>query len=191
MSEATFYDVFLSHNSHDKALVEQIAQRLVDEAKLRPFLDKWHLIPGVAWQPELEDGLRRSKTVAVFIGPSGNGPWQHEEMQVALKRAVREKKEFRVIPVLLAEADASSISEFLQLRQEQRARLAEKGTALAQANTQQAERLRDEQEQRARLAEKSGDRECCQAESPQEHRIRCRRCRCSGRRYCTMAIRGR
>lgn len=33
---------------------------------LRPFLGKWHLIPGVAWQPELEDALRRSKTVAVW-----------------------------------------------------------------------------------------------------------------------------
>lgn len=110
------FDVFLSHNSHDKPLVEKIAQRLVGQAKLRPFLDKWHLIPGVEWQPELEDALRLSKTVAVFIGPSGNGSWHHEEMQVALKRAVREKKEFRVIPVLLPEGDASSMSDFLQLR---------------------------------------------------------------------------
>ena len=116
MSEPSLFDVFLSHNSHDKPLVEQIAGRLIEEAKLRPFLDKWHLIPGVKWQSELEDALRRSKTVAVFIGPSGNGPWLHEEMQVALKHAVREKQEFRVIPVLLPEADASSMSDFLQLR---------------------------------------------------------------------------
>lgn len=62
---------FANHaSSHDKPLVEQIAQRLVDGAKLRPFLDKWHLIPGVERQPELDDALRRSKTIAVFIGPS-------------------------------------------------------------------------------------------------------------------------
>ena len=65
MDEATQYDVFLSHNSHDKPLVEQLAQRLVAEAKLRPFLDQWHLIPGDERQPELEEALQRSKTVAV------------------------------------------------------------------------------------------------------------------------------
>jgi hypothetical protein len=35
------YDVFLSHNSADKAAVEYLAQRL-HEASLEPFLDKWH-----------------------------------------------------------------------------------------------------------------------------------------------------
>jgi hypothetical protein len=116
MSEATLYDVFLSHNSQDKPLVEQIAQRLVDEAKLRPFLDQWHLIPGESWQEKLPKAIGQSSTVAAFIGPSGNGPWHHEEMQLALMQAVREKKEFRVIPVLLPEADAHSIPAFLQLR---------------------------------------------------------------------------
>jgi hypothetical protein len=82
MSEASLYDVFLSHNGHDKPLAEQIAQRLVTEANLQPFLDKWHLIPGAEWQGELEDALRRSKTVAVFIGSSCNGPWHHEETQL-------------------------------------------------------------------------------------------------------------
>jgi hypothetical protein len=81
MNDATHYDVFLSHNSSDKPDVERLAKRLIDEAKLRPFLDKWHLIPGVAWQSELEHSLRLSKTVAVFIGPSGTS-WPHEEMQV-------------------------------------------------------------------------------------------------------------
>ena len=80
MDETTPYDDFLSHNSHDKPMVEQIAQRLVDEANLRLFLDKWHLIPGVEWQPELEDALRRSMTVAVVIGTSGNGPWHQDEL---------------------------------------------------------------------------------------------------------------
>jgi len=38
------FDVFLSHNSADKAAVELIAHRLRKEAGLNPFLDKWHLI---------------------------------------------------------------------------------------------------------------------------------------------------
>ena len=116
MSQQFEYDVFLSHNSSDKPAVESLAKRLIDEAKLRPFLDKWHLTPGVAWQSELADALQRSKTVAVFIGPSGNGPWHQEEMQLALNLAVRERNDFRLIPVLLPGANPEAVTGFLQLR---------------------------------------------------------------------------
>jgi hypothetical protein len=40
------YDVFLSHYIIDKPEVEALAKRLEDEAGLKPFLDKWHLVPG-------------------------------------------------------------------------------------------------------------------------------------------------
>jgi TIR domain len=94
------YDVFLSHHSSDKSLVECIATRLVDEQELRPFLDKWHLIPGEPWQEALEEALDRSRTCAVFLGPDGLGPWENKEMRAALEERVRTKS-FRVIPVWL------------------------------------------------------------------------------------------
>lgn len=112
---ATF-DVFLSHNNADKAAVELIAYRLRTEAGLNPFLDKWHLIPGVAWQQALEDALQDSATVAVFIGPSGVSPWHNEEMRAALGRAVRQQNEYRVIPVLLPDADPETVRGFLAQR---------------------------------------------------------------------------
>jgi hypothetical protein len=34
--------------SNDKTTVEALAKRLQVEAGLRPFLDKWHLVPGIA-----------------------------------------------------------------------------------------------------------------------------------------------
>jgi hypothetical protein len=40
------YDVFLSHKSSDKDIVEAIAAKLQKEAGLVPFLDKWCLVPG-------------------------------------------------------------------------------------------------------------------------------------------------
>ncbi len=91
MNATTPYGFFPSHNRIDKPLEEQISQWLVYEARLQPYLDKRHPIPVVAWQPELENVIGQSKTVAAYIGPSGNGPWHHEEMQLALMRAVREK----------------------------------------------------------------------------------------------------
>ena len=95
------FHVFLSHNSADKPAVEELARRLKVEG-IEPWFDRWHLIPGEPWQQALERALADSATVAVFVGPSGFGPWQNEEMRAALARRVGESTGgFRVIPVLL------------------------------------------------------------------------------------------
>lgn len=104
------FDVFLSHNSKDKALVEQIAERLADEEGLDVFLDIWNLIPGDPWQESLEDALNNSHAVAVFLGPSGISAWHNEEMRVALNARAASKQR-RVIPVLLPGARQPDIDE--------------------------------------------------------------------------------
>ena len=53
------YDVFLSHSSGDKPVVEELARRLKKEG-IEPFLDKWNLIPGQPWQEALEEALDQS-----------------------------------------------------------------------------------------------------------------------------------
>jgi WD40 repeat protein len=95
----TRYDVFLSHSSADKPAVEEIARRLQD-AGIKPFLDKWHLIPGRIWQEELEKALKESQACAIFVGKEGLGPWAKQEMRVVLDRGAQEE-DFPVIPVLL------------------------------------------------------------------------------------------
>ncbi len=101
MAETDFkYDVFLSHNSKDKPAVENIARLLRDAYSLKTWLDKWNLVPGEAWQDALEDALDDCQTVAVFLGPSGIGPWENEEMRSAISDRVQDKSR-RVIPVLL------------------------------------------------------------------------------------------
>jgi len=109
------YDVFLIHNSSDKPLVEKLAVRLEDEWGLKPFLDKWRLVPGEGWVEALEDALDRSATYAVFLGPHGLGPWATEEMRAALNKCVSDRSR-RVIPVLLPGAnpkDDETLSGFL------------------------------------------------------------------------------
>lgn len=97
------YDAFLSHNSKDKPSVEFLATKLEDTAKLRVFLDKWNLIPGDPWQEDIEKAMDRSKSVVIFLGPSGIGGWHNEEMRSALDKRVK-KKIYRVVPVLLPNA---------------------------------------------------------------------------------------
>src|SRR6516165_3215104 len=110
------FHVFLSHSSADKPAVEELARRLAKEG-IQPWLDKWHLIPGDPWQPGIEKALADSGTCAVFVGPSGLGPWQNEEMRAAIDQRVRESgNRFRVIPVLLPNAqraERSSLPAFL------------------------------------------------------------------------------
>jgi len=81
------YQTFLSHNSADKPAVEELARRLETDG-ITCFLDKWHLIPGERWQPALEEALDESETCVVFVGPTGLGPWQNEEMRAAISKRV-------------------------------------------------------------------------------------------------------
>jgi hypothetical protein len=105
------FDVFLSHNSKDKPAVRQLKERLI-ERNLTVWLDEDELRPGVPWQQLLEDGIRDSRSIAVLLGESGIGPWEDEEMMVALRLAVKDKRP--VIPVLLPDApDGVKLPMFL------------------------------------------------------------------------------
>ena len=59
------HDVFLSHNSADKDVVEELALCLRREG-IRPFFDKWHIEAGARWQEALEKALDASQTVAAY-----------------------------------------------------------------------------------------------------------------------------
>ena len=115
MANAAFeFDVFLSHNSKDKPVVEQIARILRDGYELHVWLDKWNLVPGEGWQEALERGLNKSRSVAVFLGEAGFGNWENEEWRVAVDSRVAKAKT-RVIPVVLPGApDPSKMSAFLR-----------------------------------------------------------------------------
>jgi energy-coupling factor transporter ATP-binding protein EcfA2 len=118
LGHAADFDVFLSYNNRDKPVVEPIAERL-RRAGVRPFLDVWALTPGGRWQQELADGLSRSKTCAVFVGPHLFGTWQLEELEVALMQA-NQRHDFRVFAVLLPGVDepfdAQRLPPFLSTR---------------------------------------------------------------------------
>ena len=93
------YSVFLSYNSADHGVVEDIARKLRDEG-LEPFLDRWYLAPGARWRSKLEDTLSSCKAVAIFVGPGEMGSWQQREVDVALDLQSRSPN-LPVIPVLL------------------------------------------------------------------------------------------
>jgi hypothetical protein len=93
------FDVFLSHNSQDKAIVLEIWKRLRARG-LRPWLDEKELTPGRDWQKEIEKIVSTIGAAAVFVGANGLGPWEEPEMRACLQQFVRRR--LPVIPVLLA-----------------------------------------------------------------------------------------
>lgn len=100
--ESGEFDVFLCHNSQDKAAVKEIGGRLKERGIL-PWLDEWEFRPGLRWQKVLDEQIAHIKSVVVFIGPQGFGPWQDLEVDAFLRQFV--KREAPVIPVILPECE--------------------------------------------------------------------------------------
>lgn len=106
------FDVFLCHNSKDKPAVIQVAQQLQDKG-IKPWLDIWHLRPGFSWQRALEQQIDQIVSAAVFVGGSGLGPWQSQEIDAFLRAFVN--RQCPVIPVLLPDApEEPKLPLFLQ-----------------------------------------------------------------------------
>jgi len=92
------YDVFLSHNSKDKAAVEEIAKRL-KSVGIRAWLDKWDVIAGETVMEALENAITNIKCAALFFGPADVGRWHVMEIRACIESKAAGKARF--IPVIL------------------------------------------------------------------------------------------
>ena len=95
------FDVFLCHNSQDKAAIKEIGGELKRRGIL-PWLDEWELRPGFSWQIELEKQITKIRSAVVFVGKSGLGPWQKSELHAFLSEF--HDRKCPVIPALLPDA---------------------------------------------------------------------------------------
>ena len=92
------FDVFCTHNSHDKNLVEIIAGKL-RRRNIRSWIDKQQILGGQSSQTRIQEIIPKVKSAAIFIGESGLGNWQIEEIQLLLDQCKLSGKP--LIPVLL------------------------------------------------------------------------------------------
>ncbi|AGA91585.1 hypothetical protein Thimo_2887 [Thioflavicoccus mobilis 8321] len=101
------YDLFLSYNRRDRAIVDPLAGALCERG-LKVFKDDWFLRPGEPWPLALEKSLMASRAVAVAVGRNGLGPWQQREAAAALDLQARRPPDdgLPVIPVLLDQDSA-------------------------------------------------------------------------------------
>ncbi len=99
-SEPMTFDVFMCHNSKDKNAVRALNKNLKAQG-INTWLDEEQLPPGRAWQELLERQIESIRSVAVFVGAAGAGPWQDVEIRAFLSEFVNRR--CPVIPVILAD----------------------------------------------------------------------------------------
>jgi len=93
------FQVFLCHNSQDKAEIRLLNEILVSRG-IKTWFDEEQLPPGRAWQELLEEQIQNIGSAAVLVGESGLGPWQNSEMRAFISEFVDRK--CPVIPVMSA-----------------------------------------------------------------------------------------
>ena len=92
------FDVFLAHNSSDKAAVLELG-RLLRNRNIYPWIDVEQIPPGRWYQEVIQSAVRKIASAAVVIGKEGLGVWQSAELRVFVNRCITEN--MPLIPVLL------------------------------------------------------------------------------------------
>jgi WD40 repeat protein len=102
------FDVFLSHNSKDKARVRRLAKRL-KEAGLRVWFDEWVIKAGDDIYLSIEHGLQSTRVQVLCLSPAALGSdWVSLERSTVLFRDPANKNR-RFIPLLLMDCDLPDV----------------------------------------------------------------------------------
>ena len=109
------YDIFLSHNSKDKAVVRPLAERLQRDG-LQVWFDKWVLKPGDSIPSKIEEGLEHSRVLVLCMSANAFGSdWAKLEAGTFRFRDPL-NKERRFIPLRLDDAPIKgSLGQFLYI----------------------------------------------------------------------------
>src|ERR1041384_6334978 len=109
------YDVFISHNSKDKAVVRPLAERLCNDG-LRVWFDEWVLRPGDPIQKKIDDGLENSRVLVLCMSANASGSdWAQLEAGTFRFRDPLNKQR-RLIPLRLDDTPIKgSLAQFLYI----------------------------------------------------------------------------
>lgn len=89
--------IFLSHSSIDKPLIEEIAFELINEG-IEVWLDKWEIENGDLLDEKINQGIKDSCFVIVFLSPDSlKSSWVKKELEETLSREGSEKKKYLLL----------------------------------------------------------------------------------------------
>ncbi len=115
MNEDSGFDVFLSHNSKDKAVVRPLAKRLQADG-LKVWFDEWVLKPGDSILAKIDEGLEHSRVLVLCMSAQAFGSdWAQLEAGTFRFRDPL-NRERRLIPLRLDDAPIKgSLAQFLYI----------------------------------------------------------------------------
>src|SRR5947209_9768056 len=153
MNERFSFDVFLSYNPEDKAVVRPLATRLRDHGVLVWF-DEWELKPGDDVAAGIEDGLERSRVLVLCLSKSALGSdWPELERQTFRFRDPL-NKDRRFIPLRLDAAPLhGSLTQFVCIDWRKEARNSQFAQLLAACRPAEAGPVEDREDARRLLEE--------------------------------------
>jgi hypothetical protein len=100
-STAAGSKVFISYSSADKAIATAVAMVLA-QRNLSVWFDDWHLARGADLFTKLQEAIRTASAALILIGGGHDmGPWSRLETGALLTKAINQKQEMPIIPVLL------------------------------------------------------------------------------------------
>lgn len=103
------YDAFLSHAHKDQAFVDQLYRWLTEKAGFRVWYDAKELAGGALLATELQNAIEQCRGLILIASPDAlKSGWVKNEYNVAMDESAN-SPDFRVIPLRLAEADASQL----------------------------------------------------------------------------------
>jgi hypothetical protein len=106
------YDVFLSHSPEDHAVVRDVAERLHKDG-VKVWLDEWELVPGGVIAAQIEEGLERSRVLALCMSANAFESQLENQAVTFLAPANQER---RFLPLRLDDAPIpSSLARFVYI----------------------------------------------------------------------------
>ncbi|MBN4005872.1 GUN4 domain-containing protein [Nostoc sp. LPT] len=85
------YKVFICHNSDDKLEVRDIEQNLRQQG-LETWMDEKHILGFEDWKKNITNNIIQMDAIAVFLGSSGFGEWQKDEIRTIYDEISRRKE---------------------------------------------------------------------------------------------------
>ena len=108
--------VFLSHAGADTQAAHQFAE-ILRHSGLSVWFDKDSLLPGDRWMERLEEAIRASSAMLVYVGSRGVQSWVDREVRFGLERNTQDPQGFHLIPVLGEGSDPGRLPPFLGQQQ--------------------------------------------------------------------------
>ncbi|MGI2908526.1 GUN4 domain-containing protein [Tolypothrix sp. VBCCA 56010] len=84
--------VFICHNSKDKPVVKDIEKKLRQQG-LETWMDEKHIQGFEDWKKYITQNIIKMDAIAVFLGSSGFGEWQKDEIRTIYDEISRRKEE--------------------------------------------------------------------------------------------------